>query len=169
MDMVSLSQNQHILVAVQHLIVVRGRLFPLYPVPHNLNSCLHLQTGKGSVHIPFPQCFIRHGNAYFKEAMVFNDTPVAYVAVWGMHADNVLGMLNQALIKRLHYLVCQRLAVLKIPDGLDPKLPSETSLQDSPCGIFRLRRQRLCADPVHKQVHKRSGVLLVPGHLVSLT
>ena len=105
----------------------------------------------------------------FDEGSVKREDLFIASKVWNdMHGDDILGMLNQALIKRVHYLVCQCLAVLKIPDGLDPELPPEPRLQDSPSSMFCLRCQRLCANPVHKQVHKFPGVLLVPGHLVSL-
>ena len=146
-DLIAGSQNQHILIAVKDLVVIHGRLLPLYTVPQNLHPGFRLQMLQSDPGIPLPFLLLRHGDPDLKQAVILQHAPVAHIAVRGVHLDNKLGVLHQTLPERIHRRVIQTGTVFKIPDGFHPEFSPDACFQDPPCGLFRLRRPLLVFQP----------------------
>ena len=148
--------------------MVHGGLLPLDAVPQNLHPRLHLQVFQGDSGVAPAQLFIGYGHADLKKPVVLHHTPVAHIAVGGMHADDKLRVLDQAVVKCVHHLVRHQRTVLEILHGLHPVFAPDSRFQNSPGSFLRLRRPLNSGDPVHQQFHETPGVFLIPGDPVGL-
>ena len=154
--------------------MIHGRLFPLYPIRHDLQLQLSLQAY---------QCFFDITSAIFRiagspailyqsssdaeQSPALQDSPVAFVTEGNSRIPQIFSVHTHAFQELLHHFARQLL--LEIFHGLQPVLTPDPGLYRSPCRLFCRFCDRIGCQPVGQLPAEAFGISSVTGQGICLS